>query len=76
MSFNSATAAEDVIEQQAQQAQQTQATQAQQQQQFMTAVMSSNMAMVGKFDELINVMLTENPRAIGQNVSGEFAKMS
>jgi len=52
------------------------ASQEQQQKQFVAAISASNAMMSEKIDELIGVMLTENPRAIGQNVSGEFAKMT
>lgn len=40
------------------------------------AIVKSNLAMTNKLDEMIGVLMSENPRAIGAEVSGQFAKYS
>ena len=41
-----------------------------------TAIVQSNKAMQDKLDQLIAVMVNENPRAIGAEVNGAFARNS
>lgn len=40
------------------------------------AIVKSNLAVTNKLDEMISVLMSENPRAIGAEVSGQFAKYS